>query len=134
MVTPRECAAVVNDSPKPRFVCIDGSESDYSIPLTPENIALSALCVMSSNTMDLQRKYSARLEYQGPIESGMIFSWEPRNGYAAEVIEVIELIDGKVLVRSRQHCPGDHWVAIDRFREAVVLSRFKALPDRQGAI
>lgn len=111
----------------------DGSPYYRDTPYTDEDKRLSELCSKTSHRLDLQRRYS-NIPFAGPIELGMIFSWEPANPHAAEVIEVVELTDDKVLTRSRQRLPGDIWVSKDRFREAVVLSRFKGLPDNTGAL
>lgn len=111
----------------------DGLPHDTDISYTEEDKALCELCVRSSHSLDLQRR-AGNIPFSGPITPGAIFTWEPHSPHASEVIEVVESADDKVLTRSRQRLPAEIWVPIDRFREAVVLSRFKALPDRQGAI
>lgn len=111
----------------------DGEPTDSNAPYKDDEVRLVDLCRRSCHTLDLQR-HRSNLPFKGPIIPGTIFAWWPRHPHACEIIEIVESADDKVLTRSRQRLPAEIWVPIDRFREAVVLSRFKALPDRQGAI
>lgn len=77
------------------------------------------------------------LHYSGPIETGMIFAWEPWLPHARELIIVAEVGTEKVGTYSFPAHNGKyksmHWNDINRFRQAVVSTTFKKFP-RPGAV
>lgn len=106
-----------------------------SIPPSHEDRIMSLQCQIQCDAMDLER-YREKQLYNGPIEVGMVFEWEPDLPWAAETIVITEVSGDRAACFGTRACQREipYWNDISRIREAVVKSllRYYVYPLPKG--
>lgn len=97
---------------------------------SPEGRELARKSQWRCDPADLAR-FKQRSPLGGEIKVGEIYEWEPYLSHAAQALEVVQVDEqkGLVLTRMVERGAGTYWNDITRFRDAVVKSRLKKLPE-----